>query len=113
MENMTDSDAETAAKIKRMMVVWEDLAIVTDRSLQEALRSVDSRRLALSLIKADPRLVVQYRGAVEDRRAREAIGEERDRLFEKMDSTFSNFGAYQARATNRKIPVMVLERVEA
>ena len=63
-------------------------------------------------LKADPRLVVQYRGAVEDRQAREAVGEERDKLFEKMDSTFSNFSAYQARATDRKIPVMVLERVE-
>ena len=63
-------------------------------------------------LKADPRLVVQYRGAVEDRRAREPIGEERDVLFQTMASTFSNFSAYQERATNRTIPVMVLERVE-
>ena len=62
-------------------------------------------------LKADPRVRVQYRGAVEDRRAREAVGEERDALFESMSSSFSNFAAYQARATNRKIPVMVLERV--
>jgi deazaflavin-dependent oxidoreductase (nitroreductase family) len=64
-------------------------------------------------LKADPRLVVQYRGAVEDRQARESLGEERDKLFERMDSTFSNFSAYQARARNRKIPVMVLERIES
>jgi deazaflavin-dependent oxidoreductase (nitroreductase family) len=64
-------------------------------------------------LKADPRLVVQYRGVVEDRRAREPLGEERDKLFETMSSTFSNFAAYQARATNRTIPVMVLERIES
>lgn len=63
-------------------------------------------------LKADPRLVVQYRGAIEDRRAREAVGEEREKLFNRMAATFSNFAAYQARATNRTIPVMVLERVE-
>ncbi|MCP4907822.1 MAG: nitroreductase family deazaflavin-dependent oxidoreductase [bacterium] len=63
-------------------------------------------------LRADPRLVVQYRGAIEDRVAREAVGEEREKLFETMSSIFSNFAAYQARATNRKIPVMVLERVK-
>jgi deazaflavin-dependent oxidoreductase (nitroreductase family) len=63
-------------------------------------------------LSADPRLVVQYRGAKEDRRAREAVGEEREKLFETMSSTFSNFAAYQTRASKRKIPVMVFERVE-
>ena len=62
-------------------------------------------------LKADPRLVVQYRGAIEDRTAREPVGEERDKLFETMASTFSNFAAYQARATERKIPVMIFEGV--
>ena len=60
-------------------------------------------------LKADPRVRVQYPGAVEERRAREAVGEEREELFESMSSTFSNFAAYQARAKDRKIPVMVLE----
>jgi deazaflavin-dependent oxidoreductase (nitroreductase family) len=60
-------------------------------------------------LKADPRLTVQYPGVVEPRRAREALGEERDALFETMAGTFSNFAAYQARASERKIPVMVLE----
>lgn len=62
-------------------------------------------------LKSDPRVRVQYAGMVEERVAREAIGEERDRLFETMAGIFSNFGAYQARATNRTIPVMVLSRV--
>lgn len=64
-------------------------------------------------LKADPRVVVQYRSAIEDRRAREAVGEERDKLFEMMAAEFSNFSAYQVRAGNRKIPVMVLERISA
>jgi len=63
-------------------------------------------------LKADPRIVVQTRAGVEDRVAREAIGEERDKLFEMMATTFTNFAAYQERAGDRKIPVMILERVE-
>ena len=43
------------------------------------------------------------RAGVEDRVAREAVGEERDKLFEAMATTYSNFAAYQARATERNI----------
>jgi deazaflavin-dependent oxidoreductase (nitroreductase family) len=59
-------------------------------------------------MKADPRVVVQHRGGVEERIAREAEGEERDILFARMAGTFANFGAYQKRAANRRIPVMRL-----
>ena len=50
-------------------------------------------------LKADPRVVVQYRGGTEERRGREAVGEEREALFKEMAATFSNFEAYQRRAT--------------
>lgn len=62
-------------------------------------------------LKSDPRVVVQTRAGVEDRIAREVEGEERDKLFETMAATYTNFAAYQARATNRKIPVVVLSRI--
>jgi deazaflavin-dependent oxidoreductase (nitroreductase family) len=61
-------------------------------------------------MKAEPRVVVQHRGGIEERIAREAVGGERDALFARMAKSFANFAAYQARATNRKIPVMVLSR---
>ena len=61
-------------------------------------------------MKADPRVVVQHVGGIEHRIAREAVGAERDALFARMAGTFANFAAYQRRATNRKIPIMVLAR---
>lgn len=64
-------------------------------------------------LRADPRVVVHYTGGREERIAREALGEERDRLFREMADSFSNFDAYQARATQRTIPVMVLSRISA
>jgi deazaflavin-dependent oxidoreductase (nitroreductase family) len=63
-------------------------------------------------LKAEPRVVVQYRDVVEDRVAREAVGEEREKLFATMSAKFSSFDAYQQRASNRTIPVMVLSRIE-
>ena len=44
---------------------------------------------------------------------REAVGSERDALFELAATTYSNFAAYQERATRaagRTIPVMVLSK---
>jgi deazaflavin-dependent oxidoreductase (nitroreductase family) len=61
-------------------------------------------------LKASPRVRVQHRGGVEQRVAREASGEERDRLFAKMGATFPNFLAYQKRVPQRKIPVMLLSK---
>lgn len=59
-------------------------------------------------MKADPRVVVQHPGGIEERIAREAVGPERDALFARMAGSFSNFAAYQERARDRKIPVMLL-----
>ena len=61
-------------------------------------------------LKANPEVRARYRGADERRLAREASGNERERLFAMMANQFSNFDAYQARATTRKIPVMVLSK---
>jgi deazaflavin-dependent oxidoreductase (nitroreductase family) len=61
-------------------------------------------------LKAHPRVRAQYRGVDEERVAREALGAEREELFRRMAATFSNFGAYQKRATGRRIPVMVLSK---
>ena len=61
-------------------------------------------------LKANPEVRTQYRGGDEQRLAREALGAERERLFELMAAQFSNFAAYQKRATGRTIPVMVLTR---
>jgi deazaflavin-dependent oxidoreductase (nitroreductase family) len=63
-------------------------------------------------LKADPCANVQHRGGIEQRIAREASGAERDQLYATMGVTFSNFLAYQARATNRRIPVMVLSKAQ-
>lgn len=61
-------------------------------------------------MKAHPKVHVLYQRGEEERIAREASGEERDKLFAEAAATYSNFAAYQERATDRKIPVMLLSR---
>ena len=61
-------------------------------------------------LTANPLVRTQYRGVDEQRTAREATGQERDRLFSMMAAQFPNFAAYQERATSRRIPVMVLSK---
>lgn len=61
------NDEETAAMIKRLMITWEDITSVADRSLQKALRSVDSGKLALAIHGADEDIVQKIRSNISDR----------------------------------------------
>ena len=62
-------------------------------------------------LKAHPRARLECHGIVEERTAREALGEERDKLFERAKTAYSTYSAYEARAVHRTIPVMVLSRI--
>ena len=61
-------------------------------------------------LRADPHATIQHRGGIERRFAREAEGDERDRLFQRAASTWDNFSAYQRRTGGRQIPIVVLSR---
>jgi len=69
------NDEETASMIRRLMITWEDITSVADRSLQESLRSVDSGKLALALYGADEDIVQKIRSNISDR-ARGMLDEE-------------------------------------
>jgi deazaflavin-dependent oxidoreductase (nitroreductase family) len=60
-------------------------------------------------LKAHPDVRVEMRGEVRNVRAREAQGQERERIWKKAASTWPDYDNYQRRAPHRKIPVIVLE----
>ena len=60
-------------------------------------------------LKAHPDTTVQIGREKRSVTAREATGQERDRLFERAARAYSGYREYAAR-TKRKIPVIVLER---
>jgi len=61
------NDEETASMVRRLMITWEDITSVADRSLQEALRAVDSTKLAVALYGADEEIVEKIRTNMSER----------------------------------------------
>ena len=57
-----------------------------------------------------PEAKVQIKGESFRVRARDAAGAERDRLWEQMNRMWPHYAEYQTK-TDRKIPVVVLERI--
>jgi deazaflavin-dependent oxidoreductase (nitroreductase family) len=82
----------------------DDLVIVASKG------GVDEHPAWYQNLQADPEAEVQVKGDVFKVRARDAEGEERERLWRQMAEVWPDYDAYQER-TDRRIPVVVLERV--
>lgn len=79
LQSIREHDAETAALLQTMMIVWEDLPLIADRSLQEVLRQADVRRLALALVGSDAATDNKIKQNMSEG-AREALFEESELL---------------------------------
>ncbi|MCF7976353.1 MAG: hypothetical protein K9N55_21225 [Phycisphaerae bacterium] len=64
-----EKDSDAAEKVASLMVVWDDIPSVTDRSMQEALRGVDSQKIALALVKAEDEIVAKIKANISERAA--------------------------------------------
>lgn len=62
-------DDKAGEMVANLMIVWEDIPQVADRPLQEALRGIDTRKLALALHKADEVIVGKIRSNISERMA--------------------------------------------
>ena len=58
--------------------------------------------------KANPEVELSAKGIKQPFVAREAEGEERDRLYELSKTLYAGYGQYEERATERTIPVLAL-----
>ena len=67
VDEIAKQDEETATTVRRLMITWEDISSVADRSLQEALRTVDSGKLAIALHGADEDIVQKIRSNISER----------------------------------------------
>lgn len=66
---LREKDSQAAEKIGDLMVLWEDILQVTDRSMQDALRGIDSQKLALALCKADEAIIKKIKANISERAA--------------------------------------------
>ncbi len=64
-----EKDSDAADKVASLMVVWEDIPSVSDRSMQQALRGVDAGKIALALVKADDTVVTKIKSSISERAA--------------------------------------------
>jgi len=64
-----EKDDKTGETVANLMIVWEDIPQVADRSLQEALRGTDAKKLALALVKADETIVEKIKSNISERAA--------------------------------------------
>ena len=85
LEEIAKNDEETAATVRRLMVTWEDIPSVADRSIQETLRSVDAGKLAVALHGADEDIIQKIRSNMSDR-AVATLDEEASLMQEPLES---------------------------
>ncbi len=75
MESIQGNDQTIADTVKALMVTWEDIVKIEDRSLQESLRKVDAGILAKALFGADLIIAQKIRSNI-SARASEMVDEE-------------------------------------
>jgi flagellar motor switch protein FliG len=62
-----EKDAALGTEVQNLMVTWDDIPTIADRSLQEILRGIDAKKLALSLIGAEPSMAKKIRACISER----------------------------------------------
>jgi flagellar motor switch protein FliG len=62
-----EKDGSAADKVAELMIIWEDILFVTDKSLQQALRGVDAKKLALALTNADAAIKQKIKSNISER----------------------------------------------
>lgn len=67
MASIAEQDPSAVDSIKQLMVMWEDVPLIADRPMQEVLRGVNSKKLALALVGADEATIEKIRGNISER----------------------------------------------
>jgi flagellar motor switch protein FliG len=62
-------DKDAAEALGGLMVLWEDMPLIADRSLQQGLRGMDERTLAMALYEADEATVSKIKSNISERAA--------------------------------------------
>lgn len=84
LDEINKHDAETASTVRNLMVTWEDIVSIANRSLQEALRAAEPKKLAMALYGADEEIAQKLRSNISER-AVEALDEEASLMQEPLE----------------------------
>lgn len=75
LKEIDSRDKETAKTVKALMVTWDDIPKIEDRSLQQILRNIEATVLAKALHGADAVIAAKIRSNISER-ASEMVDEE-------------------------------------
>ena len=78
-KSLEEQDSEAAESVQKLMVIWEDIPLVAERPLQEALRSAEASKLALALVGADAQIASSIKNNISER-AKAMLEEEAELL---------------------------------
>jgi len=67
LEEIKKQDEETCVTVKNLMVTWADILVIADRSLQEILRNIDAKVLAVALHGASEDIAKKIRSNISER----------------------------------------------
>ena len=67
LDEINKHDEETSTMVRRLMITWEDIPSIADRSMQEALRTVEPGKLAVALYGADEDIEQKIRSNISER----------------------------------------------
>jgi flagellar motor switch protein FliG len=67
LKGLVQSEPEAGSAIQDAMVTWDDIVSISDRSLQEFMRSTEAKKLALALVGADGAIVKKLRSNMSER----------------------------------------------
>lgn len=81
IKEVSKKNKENADSIKNLMILWEDIPLIVDRSLQELIRSVEGGTLATALYDSDENIVEKIQSNISER-AKESLEEEKSLMQE-------------------------------
>jgi flagellar motor switch protein FliG len=67
VKTILEQNKDVGVEVQNLMVTWEDVASVADRSMQEVMRGLDSKKLALALYGADKATAGKVRANISER----------------------------------------------
>jgi flagellar motor switch protein FliG len=67
LASIREKDNATAQSVTDLMIIWDDIPLVAERSMQNALRGIDAKFLALALFKTDQAVISKVKSCISER----------------------------------------------
>lgn len=89
LETIKTRDEDVGKMVRDLMITWQDIPTIADRTLQEVLRSVDTKILAVALYQAEEDLGEKIRSNI-SKRAVDMLDEEMALLMEPLETEIND-----------------------